>query len=196
MKIMIAYDGSRNAKLALAQTVTMFRCNAPTLILAGVAWAGIVAPSAGESSASGQALPAFELPLLAGGEIERGALDGQVTVINFWASWCPPCRSEAPVLRTVAEDTEGQGVRFLGVLHDDSPGPATEFVERFGLGFPTAIDDGSLARALGVRGIPTTFIVDPNGKITTRHFGPISETRLRVLIEDARSAAPPPGEGE
>jgi cytochrome c biogenesis protein CcmG, thiol:disulfide interchange protein DsbE len=153
--------------------------------LLALAWTSIVATS-NEARGDARPLPAFSLPDLDSGEaIDGDSLAGQVTVLNFWASWCPPCRSEAPVLTSVARATEEDGVRFLGILHRDQREPAIEFVEQFGLDFPTAIDDGSLATALGVRSIPTTFVVDAQGRVVARHFGPIREARLRVLIEDA-----------
>jgi len=118
--------------------------------------------------------------------------------VNFWASWCPPCRSEAPVLAVVADDTADDGVTFLGVLHQDRREPALTFAEQYGLEFPTVIDDGGLARSFGVRSIPMTFVVGADGRVLARHFGPIPEARLRVLIADAQSVAafaPAPTEG-
>ena len=156
-------------------------------ILALVLWTGVSASSPGPRSLG--AIPDFELPTLHGDTLAADSLDGRVTVVNFWASWCPPCRSEAPMLAAVATETSGDEVQFLGVLHQDQREPALEFAERSGLDFPTVIDDGALAREFGVRSIPMTFIVAPDGTILARHFGPISETRLRVLIEDARAGA-------
>jgi cytochrome c biogenesis protein CcmG/thiol:disulfide interchange protein DsbE len=111
-----------------------------------------------------------------------------------WASWCPPCREEAPALRRAHEGADPERVAFLGVVRNDSPGSARDFVERFDLTYPQAVDDGSFARAYGVRGLPMTFVVDPGGRLTATHFGPISESRLAVLIEDAlaRADAPAP----
>jgi cytochrome c biogenesis protein CcmG, thiol:disulfide interchange protein DsbE len=150
-------------------------------------WTGVVATS--EVASSGSAFPAFALVTLEGEPADGTLLEGHVTVVNFWASWCPPCRSEAPVLARVAEQTAPDGVRFLGVLHRDQVAPAREFAEQFGLDFPTVVDDGSLAGPLGVRAIPTTFVVGVDGTVLSRHFGPIREARLRVLVEDALARA-------
>lgn len=157
---------------------------AAALLLAGLGWTGVVAGSA-PSTPRLEAFPAFALETLDGGRVDQPALRGHVTVVNVWASWCPPCRSEAPVLRKVAADTAADGVRFLGVLYQDEVAPARAFAERAGMTFPTLIDDGPLARSLGVRAVPTTFVVDGEGRIRARHFGPITEAQLRVLIEDA-----------
>ncbi|MDO9445493.1 MAG: TlpA disulfide reductase family protein [Dehalococcoidia bacterium] len=153
-----------------------------------LAWLGVTGAAGGGPRDLG-ALPAFSLLALDGSKVERASLEGQVTVVNFWASWCPPCRSEAPILAAVAADTADEGVQFLGVLHQDRREPALEFAEQYGLHFPTVVDDGALARSLGVRSIPVTFVVGVDGTILARHFGPISEARLRVLIADAQVIA-------
>lgn len=151
-----------------------------------VIWTGVVA-SPGSSASLGP-FPAFALPELTGDVLDETMLEGRVTVVNFWASWCPPCRSEAPILARVDREMSGGAVQFLGVLHRDERAPAIDFAMRAGLDFPTVVDDGSLAGRLGVRAIPTTFIVGPDGQVLARHFGPIQEARLRVLIDDARAA--------
>lgn len=164
----------------------LFRAAASLALV--LAWLGVTGAAGGGPRDLG-ALPAFSLPTLDGSRVEGASLAGQVAVVNFWASWCPPCRSEAPILAAVAADTVDEGVRFLGVLHQDRREPALQFAEQYGLHFPTVVDDGALARSLGVRSIPMTFVVGVDGSILARHFGPISETRLRVLIADAQVVA-------
>jgi len=153
-----------------------------------LAWLGVTGAAGAGPRDLGQ-LPAFALPTLDGSSMEGASLEGSVTVVNFWASWCPPCRSEAPILAAVAADTADEGVQFLGVLHQDRREPALRFAEQYGLHFPTVVDDGVLARGLGVRSIPMTFVVGVDGSILARHFGPASDARLRVLIEDAQAIA-------
>ena len=144
--------------------------------------------------AAGAPAPDFALPLLGGprdATVSSGDLAGRTAVINVWASWCPPCREEAPALRRAHERADPELVAFLGVVRRDVESDARDFVERFGLRYPQAVDDGSFARAYGVRGLPMTFVVDPSGRLAATHFGPISESRLAVLIEEAGAGAAP-----
>ena len=174
------------AELRRRTALWLFR--AAALLALVLVWLGVTgAPGDGPRDLG--ALPVFSLPTLDGSTVDGAVLEGQVTVVNFWASWCPPCRSEAPILAAVAADTADEGVQFLGVLHRERREPALEFAEQYGLHFPTVVDDGAFARSLGVRSIPMTFVVGVDGSILARHFGPISEGRLRVLIADAQSVA-------
>ncbi len=149
------------------------------LIVAGFA---LASPAPPERSAA----PPFDLPLLEGGSVSSDELRGQPLVINVWASWCPPCREEAPTLSRLAAEFEDTGVRFLGIVSDDTASNAREFAEEAQLDFPHAIDDGSFDRAYQVQVLPTTYVLDATGAFVATQLGPISEARLRVLIEEAR----------
>lgn len=146
---------------------------------------------AADTVATGRPLPPFDLPLLEGGRVTNEELAGRVAVINFWASWCPPCRAEAPVLRRVHEAADPDEVVFLGVSRDDDADAARDFAARFDLAYPTATGAGAFARAVGIPGLPTTLVVDAHGSIVATHFGPLTESRLTALIADARNRKPP-----
>jgi len=133
----------------------------------------------------GEPLPPFDLERLDGGRVTNADILGRVAVINVWASWCPPCRAEAPVLRRVEASVDRDRVVFLGIARDDEPSDSRDFVAEHGLPFLNAIDSGGFGRALGVQGLPTTFVVDASGGIVARHFGPISESKLTALVADA-----------
>ncbi len=174
-----------------ARRLAWLLLGAAAIVLAVLAGKGAQA-GAPRGPLSGQAAPAFALPLLDGGDatgVSSRDFAGRATVINVWASWCPPCREEAPALRRAHEAADPGRVTFLGVVRNDSESSARDFAERFSLLYAQAVDDGSFARAYGVRGLPMTFVIDPAGRLTATHVGPISESRLAVLIEEALVSA-------
>jgi cytochrome c biogenesis protein CcmG/thiol:disulfide interchange protein DsbE len=109
----------------------------------------------------GSPAPDFQLPILGGGTLSSQELKGAPVVINFWASWCVPCRQEAPALEATYERYKARGVRFLGVDYEDLEGDAESFTKEFRITYPSIRDvGGSLAAAFGVRGVPETFFID------------------------------------
>lgn len=114
--------------------------------------------------------PEFELSLLggAGGTLASGDLKGKPVVFNFWASWCIPCREEAPALEAAWRKYKDQGVVFVGVNVQDSVEDAQNFVDEFGLTYPSIRDtDLKLWTQFGVRGLPETFFVDRSYRFVT-----------------------------
>ncbi len=118
--------------------------------------------------------PAVSLPVLFSGPgvgpegaiVSLESLRGTPVVVNLWASWCPPCRSEAPILQRLAERYQPRGVIVLGINVRDLSGDAKAFVDEFNLTFPS-LRDGSdtTEKAFETGGIPETFIIDPDGKM-------------------------------
>jgi cytochrome c biogenesis protein CcmG/thiol:disulfide interchange protein DsbE len=180
-----ARSSQLEARIALRSKYSRVLSVVAALVLGLVVVRGLIA-SAPDTSLVGEPLPAFDLANLSGdGRVTNEVLAGRVAVINVWASWCAPCREEAPVLRRVSERADPRAVVVFGVAHTDTASDAREFVEEFAIEYPNALDDNSLGRALGVRGLPMTFVVDAQGVVVAKHFGPITETRLTALIEDA-----------
>jgi DsbE subfamily thiol:disulfide oxidoreductase len=136
--------------------------------------------------------PDFELPSLEGGTpIALSSFRGQVVVLNFWASWCAPCRLEAPGLRRVSGRYRDRGVRFLGVDYRDNDAAGRAFVDEFRLRYPSVADpSGSLADDYALIGFPTTFIIDPAGTIRYRFVGYLDEDVLVKALNDVLSRAP------
>lgn len=116
----------------------------------------------GSQAEAGKDAPGFELPLLDGsGTLTEEDLEGQPIVINFWASWCIPCREEAPLFQRTWESYRDEGVMFLGVNIKDAESDARSFVNEFGITYPVVRDlDQALTRDFGVKGLPETFFVD------------------------------------
>ena len=134
--------------------------------------------SAPRDAGPGTRLPDFELRLLDGGTLTDEDLEGSPVVMNFWASWCIPCREEAELLQKTYEDYSDEGVVFLGVNIKDSTVDAAAFVEEYGMTYPVVSDqDEDLARALGVQGIPETFFFDDEGALVGSATGPQQEQR-------------------
>lgn len=117
---------------------------------------------------------------------------GKVVVLNVWASWCAPCRAEAPVLQKTWEDQKDSGVQFIGLDTRDSDTSAAQFVKRFGITYPNIIDrDGAqqlkFAGTLPPQAIPSTIVVDAQGRVAGRALGTVSESTLLALIKEARA---------
>ncbi|MCX6414319.1 MAG: TlpA disulfide reductase family protein [Actinobacteria bacterium] len=125
---------------------------------------------------------------LDGQQLSSAGLAGDVLVVNVWASWCAPCRSEAPSLERLSKEFADQGVSFIGLNTRDSDTSARSFVERFGISYPNVVDrDGVLQLgfrdSLPPRAIPSTLVIDRSGRVAARVLGAVSESSLRGVIE-------------
>jgi cytochrome c biogenesis protein CcmG/thiol:disulfide interchange protein DsbE len=119
--------------------------------------------------------PDETLPLLgADGEASLADYRGKVVVLNFWASWCPPCIDELPLLERTQRRIEDRGATVLGVNYKDIPEDALRLVRRFRLSFPSLRDrDGEYAEDFAATGFPETFLVDRKGRIAAVRRGPV-----------------------
>jgi cytochrome c-type biogenesis protein CcmF len=154
------------------------------LVAASVAmWGGGQARSGGRPLA-GQMAPDFTLDLLDGSAVTLSDLRGQVVVVNFWATWCPPCEDELPDLQTVWEAYQAEGVVLLGVAFDDEASPVQEMASRFGVTYPLGLEAGDrISSAYGVTAVPETFVVDQEGRVAYIHIGPVTGETLRVELD-------------
>ncbi len=135
--------------------------------------------------------PAIEGPTLDGGTASLAAHRGKVVVINFWASWCGPCRAEAPVLKEVATKTKGAGVEFIGVDFKDRKADALAFERTEQSGYPSIFDQpGKVALAfqgtVPPAAIPSTLIIDERGRIAARALGAVKYTDLMNTVTQVR----------
>jgi thiol-disulfide isomerase/thioredoxin len=145
-------------------------------------------------SGTGPVAPSVSGPVVGGGKLTLAAYRGHVVVLNFWGSWCTPCREEAPDLAALATHFKASGVRFLGIDIRDSPATAEAFMSDFRISYPS-LNDPSDILALNFRNtvppaaIPTTLVISRSGRITARVIGGATYNGLKTLIQ--RAAAEP-----
>ena len=143
----------------------------------------------------GKAAPELSMPLLGGGNFELSAHLGNPIVINFWASWCPPCRRESPLLERTWRAYADKGVQFVGVDIQDNPEDGQAYMDEFGLTFPNGMDrDGKITVDYGVIGLPVTFFIGAGGIVEGRFVGALREDRLVGWVEALIAGSPQPGE--
>lgn len=129
--------------------------------------------------------PDFKLPLFNSSEIQLSQLVGQPVVLNFWASWCPPCREEALHLERIWREYKNEDVWIIGINIQDTPEDGMAHIREFDVTYPNGLDfDGSITVQYGVIGLPTTFFVNRRGVVDRRWVGPISEEQLRNWIDE------------
>ncbi len=133
----------------------------------------------------GRPAPEFSLPALQEGDsIKLSELRGNVVVVNFWASWCIPCRDEHPVLLQAATNYEPKGVRFVGIAYNDKPEDSKRWLSELGSVYPSLVDAGArTAIDYGVSGVPETFILDRQGVVAFKKFGPISTAEITQKLD-------------
>jgi cytochrome c biogenesis protein CcmG/thiol:disulfide interchange protein DsbE len=162
------------------------------LALGAFLWWGMQRPNAGAlpSVLVGQAAPNFVLPVLEpfqvqwGSELELNSQVGKPMLLNLWASWCVPCRTEAPLLEEYYQRYRDQ-VLVLGVnVQDTNKAAALEFIAEYGLTFPSTFDErGRVWVDYGGYGVPETFVIDAQGKVLARHAGPVTAADLDRYLE-------------
>lgn len=165
------------------------------ILVAGASWialsadTGASATTAGPAPQAGFRAPDFTLKTPSGDSYTLAELQGQAVLINVWATWCPPCRSEMPAIQKMYEEYKDDGFIVLAVNStvQDNPFDIPPFMEEFNLTFPILLDEtGEVARAYQVRSLPSSYFINRQGIITEVVIGgPMSEALLRTRIEEA-----------
>lgn len=144
---------------------------------------GIPEPKINFDAIDPVAAPEFSLTGFDGETITNSTFHGKPLVVNFWASWCGPCRAEMPAFNEVFNELDDK-VGFLGVAWEDTEPAAREFAAEREIGYPLAMDTAGLGDELDFFGLPSTYLIDADGLIVDARFGELSKTQLLDLIAE------------
>ncbi|MBZ0291531.1 MAG: redoxin domain-containing protein [Anaerolineae bacterium] len=129
--------------------------------------------------------PEFTLTTFNGEIFRFGAQRGKVVVVNFWASWCVPCRDEAPILQSMWERYRDRGVVLVGIAYADTESNSLAFIDEFGITYPNGPDVGTrISEDYRITGVPETFVIDQAGNIVDLIIAPVQEGQLDAIIDD------------
>lgn len=153
------------------------------LVVACAAIFWFAGPSSSKAGV-GAAAPEFQLASTRGKLVALNELRGKVVVLDFWASWCPPCRAAIPAMQRLHEQYASRGVQLIGVNCGDNVDPA-EFMRSMNATYTTTPNGEAVAQAYGVKGIPTLIVIAKDGSIAFRESGwsPAFESRMSEVIE-------------
>jgi cytochrome c biogenesis protein CcmG, thiol:disulfide interchange protein DsbE len=116
--------------------------------------------------------PDFNLPLIDGGQLRLSSYRGKVILLDFWATWCVPCREETPHFVDLQQKYGGKGLQIIGVSMDDSADPVRTFYQQFHMNYPVVMGTADVGGAYGgVLGLPIAFLIDREGRIYAKHLG-------------------------
>jgi peroxiredoxin len=189
----------RERRFAIIGAVAAFALIATIWVLTGRD-AGTQATAMGEVN---RPAPAFTVPALAGGTVDLEAYKGQVVLLNFWGTWCEPCKRELPALETAHNELGDQGLAIIGVnLTDDELTQGRDqaaikaYLEQYGVTYPVALDiEGEITNAYRVFPLPTSFFIDGEGRIRYVHIGELTlddvQARFLELKEEASASRAP-----
>jgi cytochrome c biogenesis protein CcmG/thiol:disulfide interchange protein DsbE len=146
---------------------------------------GIALARQNQTQPTSGAAPDFTLTMMDGGQLRLSDQQGKIVIVNFWASWCIPCRNEAPILQTIWEQYRNRGVVVVGVAYTDTESGAREFIQQYGQTYPNGLDIGTrISDQYNITGVPETFIIDQDGNVTEFIISEVNEAGLRTTLDN------------
>jgi peroxiredoxin len=127
--------------------------------------------------------PDFELKALDGKTVKLSDLRGKAVLLNFWATWCGPCKVEMPWLVDLQKKYGDQGLQIVGIAMEDDPGPVEEFTKQLGVNYTILMGRNAVAEAYSALAFPTTFYISRDGRVVARHIGLVSYSEIEENIK-------------
>jgi peroxiredoxin len=145
-------------------------------------------PKVEKTKAELREAPDFTLPQLDGGQLRLSSYRGKVVLLDFWATWCVPCREETPHFVEMQQKYGDHGLQIIGVSMDDSPDPVRPFYQQFHMNYPVVMGTANVGSAYGgILGLPIAFVIDRDGRIYAKHMGAtdpaVFDNDLKTLLQ-------------
>ena len=190
-KIRPGRKGSRRRRVAIVVIVSLLNVGLLALL-----WSQLLTPAQNQSSAGsaqgsslllGHPAPDFSLAVLSAhssSAIHLASLKGKPVMLNFWASWCDPCKQEAPLLQKTWQRVQNQGIIFLGIDYQDAQSDGLNFMHTYGITYLNVVDStGATAINYGLTGVPETFFLNRQGVIVSKVTGELTEQALQSNLQ-------------
>jgi cytochrome c biogenesis protein CcmG, thiol:disulfide interchange protein DsbE len=150
---------------------------------------GLGGAPATKGSLNGAPAPGFSLTDLAGQRLDLANYRGKVVLLDFWATWCAPCREEIPHFIALQDKYRERGLQVIGISMDDGPKPVQEFCREFKMNYPVAVGTEQIAEAYGgVYGLPVTFLIDRNGRVAAKYTGAVEMATVEQEVQSLLQA--------
>lgn len=136
--------------------------------------------------------PDFVLPIINGGNLQLSAYRGKVVLLDFWATWCEPCREETPHFVELQDKYGHQGLQIIGVSMDDDAAPVRQFYKQFNVNYPVAMGNAKIGELYGgILGLPIAFLIAPDGRIRARHDGAVKIDTIEAELKELLASSSP-----